>query len=161
MIFSINIVNGTNFSKSTRCGCFWTKRGICCGESFLPPRVLYTICIITKVARLAGRILAETYWKTLFWLNCCERKTLFRLKKKVEQVEYGVSRTGPFSPTCVTCSILHLCVFCCRVIVWFEKTTCSDFSFIQWRREEGEGKQSEALSGAEPKTCPKIGTQVS
>ena len=46
--------------------------------------------------RSAGRILVETGWKTLFWLNCCERKTLFRLKKEAEQVEYGVSRTGPF-----------------------------------------------------------------
>ena len=39
--------------------------------------------------------LAETGWKTLFRLNCCERKILFRLKKQVEQAEYGVSRTGP------------------------------------------------------------------
>ena len=30
-----------------------------------------------------------------FWLNCCERKTLFRLKREAEQAEYGVSRTGP------------------------------------------------------------------
>ena len=31
----------------------------------------------------------------MFRLNCCERKTLFRLKKEAEQAEYGVSRTGP------------------------------------------------------------------
>ena len=41
--------------------------------------------------------LAETGWKTLFWLNCCERKTLFRLKKEAEQAECGVSRIGPSS----------------------------------------------------------------
>ena len=41
------------------------------------------------------RILAETGWKTLLWLNCCERKTLFWLKKEAEQAKYGVSRTGP------------------------------------------------------------------
>jgi len=34
-------------------------------------------------------------WKTLFWLKCCERKTLFQLKKEAEQAGYGVSRTGP------------------------------------------------------------------
>jgi len=39
--------------------------------------------------------LAETGWKALFRLNYCERKTLFRLKKEVEQVEFGISRTVP------------------------------------------------------------------
>jgi len=34
--------------------------------------------------------------KTLFLLNCYERKTLFRLKKENEQAEYGVSRTEGF-----------------------------------------------------------------
>jgi len=29
----------------------------------------------------------------MFWLKCCERKTLFRLKKEAEQTGYGVSRT--------------------------------------------------------------------
>ena len=38
--------------------------------------------------------LGWNWLKTLFWLNCCERKTLFRLKKEAEQAEYGVSRTG-------------------------------------------------------------------
>jgi len=33
--------------------------------------------------------------ETLFCLICCERKTLFRLKKQAEQGEYGASRTGP------------------------------------------------------------------
>ena len=37
--------------------------------------------------------LAETGWKTLFRLNYCERKTLFQLRKKAKQAEYGVSRT--------------------------------------------------------------------
>jgi len=35
--------------------------------------------------------------KTRFWLNCCERKTLFRLKNQAEQAGYGVSQTGPLS----------------------------------------------------------------
>ena len=29
-------------------------------------------------------------------MKCCERKTLFRLKKEAEQAEYGVSRTEPY-----------------------------------------------------------------
>ena len=45
--------------------------------------------------RSAGSILAETGWKTLFWLNCCEKKILFQLEKEAEQAKYGVSRTGP------------------------------------------------------------------
>ena len=45
--------------------------------------------------RSACWILAETGWKILFWLNCCEIKILFRLKKQAEQAEYGVSRTRP------------------------------------------------------------------
>ena len=40
--------------------------------------------------------LTETGWKTLFRINCCERKTLFRLKK---EDEYGVSRTWPVLTT--------------------------------------------------------------
>jgi len=38
--------------------------------------------------------LAETWLKTLFWLNCCEGKTLFRLKKEAEQAGFWVSRTN-------------------------------------------------------------------
>ena len=33
--------------------------------------------------------------KTLFRLKCCERKTLFRLKKEAEQAGFLVSRTAP------------------------------------------------------------------
>ena len=58
------------------------------------PSIIVSVINVVYRPRSAGRILAETGWKTLFWLNCCERKILFRLKKEVEQAEYGVSRTG-------------------------------------------------------------------
>jgi len=51
---------------------------------------------------LHGPVQPIEFWlwlKILFWLNYCERKTLTRLKKEVEQVEYGVSRTGPLATT--------------------------------------------------------------
>ena len=41
----------------------------------------------------------------MFWLNYCERKTLFQLKKEAEQTGYGVSRTGPN-----ICSVLSIIV---------------------------------------------------
>ena len=37
----------------------------------------------------AGPKLAE---KHCFWLNCCEGKILFQLKKEAEQTEYGPVR---------------------------------------------------------------------
>ena len=49
--------------------------------------------------RSACWILAETGWKTLFWLNCCDWKIPFRLKKQAEQTEYGISWTEPISTT--------------------------------------------------------------
>ena len=45
------------------------------------------------IARSACWNLAESGWKTLFWLKCCERTILFRLKKEAEQVGFKVSRT--------------------------------------------------------------------
>ena len=36
--------------------------------------------------------LAETSWKILFWLNCCERKILFQLKKQAKQAGFWVSQ---------------------------------------------------------------------
>jgi len=38
---------------------------------------------------------AETWLNILFWLKCCDRKTLFWLKKEAEQVRFKVSRTDP------------------------------------------------------------------
>ena len=41
---------------------------------------------------------SETWLKlTLFRLNCCERKTLFRLKKEAEQAEYSVAMICVFN----------------------------------------------------------------
>jgi len=50
------------------------------------------------------------------------------------------------------------------VIVWFEKkqhALISVSSREEERKGRGRGSGAKALSGAEPKTCPKIGTQVS
>ena len=38
--------------------------------------------------------LTESGWKTLFWLKCYEKKTLFRLKKETEQAGYKVKLNG-------------------------------------------------------------------
>ena len=47
-----------------------------------------------RVPRSACWNLAETGWKTLFWLNYCERKILFRLKKQAKRTGFWVSRRG-------------------------------------------------------------------
>ena len=63
--------------------------------------------------RSAPFVLLNCGWnwlKTLFWLNSCERKTLFRLKKQAEQAESGVSRTGTTNPCECSCWNYVLCV---------------------------------------------------
>jgi len=102
--------------------------------------------------RSAGRILVETGWKTLFWLNCCERKTLFRLKKKAEQVEYEVSQTSRIwgkpnkSSDSGGSTGLRRCLFWafCRTHVLHRTghgaKTCASrvYSRLRWSEEEDE-----------------------
>ena len=60
--------------------------------------VAYVVMVVHVYCKLFGPVrLAETWlnWlKTLFWLNCCERKTLFRLKKEAEQAIFKTSERG-------------------------------------------------------------------
>jgi len=49
---------------------------------------LMSIGQFTFWPRLGPVRLAETWLKTLFWLKCCERKTMFQLKKEAEQAGF-------------------------------------------------------------------------
>jgi len=71
-----------------------SKQDLCLkrGKFFLAPRLGFNRCTTSPFG------LPKLGWKwlkTLFWLKCYERKTLFRLKKEAEQAGYKISRTGP------------------------------------------------------------------
>ena len=73
-----------------------SKQDLCLkrGKFFLAPRLGFNRCTTSPFG------LPKLGWKwlkTLFWLKCYERKTLFRLKKEAEQAEYRVSQTGPIN----------------------------------------------------------------